>query len=157
MNDYNDNDDDEIVFVEDLFTLKSSLIPTAGIGCFSESFISKGSNLRSVNNCFYIAAGHYFSQVSSGGFPIRHENDIPDCFLKYCFLKEEQLYWCPKDFFFMGKFWYINHSKNPNTAMNEDMRLVAARDIQAGEELTTYYNDLLTHPKNKLWVTESDI
>jgi hypothetical protein len=145
------------VMTDDLFALKPSLIPNAGIGCFSYNAFVEGDNLRSLDNYQYIAAGHYISLIGSGGFSVRHENEIPDLFLKYCFLKGDSLYWCPRDFFYMGKFWYINHAKEPNVVMSDNMRLVAARDIHPGEELTMYYKDLLTHPKNKLWVQETDI
>jgi SET domain-containing protein len=56
----------------------------------------------------------------------------------------------------MGVFWYVNHAKRPGLVFQKQ-RLSALRDIAAGEELTLYYSDLLTHPKNKLWVKPSDI
>jgi SET domain-containing protein len=36
---------------------------------------------------------------------------------------------------------FTNHSDNPNT-IDEDMSVIAARDIQIGEEITSNYHDL---------------
>ncbi len=51
----------------------------------------------------------------------------------------------------MSLFWYINHDKNPNVIANA-WKLFATRTINPGEEVTLYYPDLLTHPKNQEWV-----
>ena len=36
--------------------------------------------------------------------------------------------------------WYLNTSKSPNVAADEDFRFRAIRDIGVGEELTTDYD-----------------
>ena len=84
------------------------------------------------------------------------EDDIPDVYLKYCPRLESGLYLAPAKFTMMSVFWYINHAKEPNTAMQGNA-IYAARDLEPGEEVTMYYPDLLTHPKNLLWVRPEHI
>lgn len=77
-------------------------------------------------------------------------NEIPDEYLKYCPLTENGNFLCPDNFHHMNIFWYLNHSNEPNLSWTKD-GIFAKRKIEKGEELTVYYSDLLTHPKNKLW------
>lgn len=121
---------------EHLYTVQPSLIEDAGVGCFAMSDIPSGSQLT--------------TDTPNNNRRLREE-DIPDVYLKYCPLLESGLYLAPANFCVMSVFWYINHARQPNTDM-ESWRLYAARDLEAGEEVTMYYPDLLTHPKNKLWV-----
>lgn len=123
-----------------LFLLKPSLIPDAGVGCFSLSAIARGERLGREPSAF-----RYLAQ-----------DEIPDAFLKFCILLESGRFLSPENFLRMGVFWYINHAKVPNVAF-DGKRLTAVRGIRPGEELTLYYSDLLTHPKNKLWVRPSDV
>ncbi len=118
------------------FLVQTSLIPKAGVGCFSVSHIAKGSELR----------------------PKRKENfrrltleEIPDEFLKFCILLSSGHFLSPEDFLRMGVFWYINHAREPNVEFTCG-RLRARHNIKPGDELTLYYSDLLTHPKNLTWV-----
>ena len=53
---------------------------------------------------------------------------------------ERREYVCvPHKFSQMDIGWYLNHSKTPNTV--HDGQWIAARDIEAGEELTIDYGD----------------
>lgn len=123
------------------FLLKPSLIPQAGVGCFCVTDVPEGSQLSpGYEECFR---------------RLRHD-DVPDEYLKYCVLLENGLYLSPQNFLRMGVFWYVNHAKCPNLVF-ENQKLYARRKLAAGEELTLYYSDLLTHPKNKLWVRPDDI
>lgn len=123
------------------FVLKPSHIPAAGVGCFASSPLPVGA------------------QVSPGfeekfrRLPIE---DIPDEYLKFCVLLPDGLFLSPENFLRMGVFWYINHARVPNLVF-ERHRLRTARPIDTGEELTLYYSDLLTHPKNVPWAQEIDI
>ena len=123
------------------FLLKPSLINGAGVGCFNTTIIPAGM------------------QLSPGyveNFRTLTIRDIPDEYLKFCVLSRSGLFLSPQNFLRMGVFWYINHGKEPNLSF-EQHRLYTRRPIMPGEELTLYYSDLLTHPKNLLWVKDSDI
>lgn len=117
--------------------LQPSMITEAGIGCFAVHPIAAGTRVIAPN--------------PTG--PNRHLelDEIPLSHLKYCPLMESGKYLAPADFNHMSPFWYINHDRDPNIR-TEAWRLFAARDIAAGEELTLYYPDLLTHPMNASWV-----
>lgn len=123
------------------FILRPSRIPGAGVGCFACSAMQKGAQL-------------------SPGYEERFRHlrleEIPEEYLKYCVLLDSGLFLSPQNFLRMGIFWYVNHAKAPNLVF-ERHRLYAAREIAPGEELTLYYSDLLTHPKNKEWVKPWDI
>lgn len=122
---------------ENLYMLKPSLIEGAGVGCFAVSPIPKGTRL--------------IRPKAAGENRRLAEEDIPDSHLKYCPLLESGLYLAPADFAAMSVFWYINHAREPNVD-TESWHLYAGDDIEPGEEITIYYPDLLTHPKNHAWV-----
>ncbi len=122
---------------ENLFIVQTSTIPDAGVGCFAMSHIDDSVRLN--------------SQPAEGTTRVLAEEEIPDAYLKYCPLLESGLYLAPANFTVMAVFWYINHAKRPNTKVIEG-KIYAARDLEPEEELTMYYPDLLTHPKNKLWL-----
>ena len=122
---------------ENLFIVKPSAIPDAGVGCFAMSPITDSTRLN--------------SSPEQNTTRLLAEEEIPDVYLKYCPLLESGLYIAPANFTMMSVFWYVNHAKHPNTDLS-DGKLYAAGDIEPGEEVTMYYPDLLTHPKNKLWV-----
>lgn len=135
------------------FLLKPSLIPTAGVGCFS---LSK------------IPAGHTLSDTGAARAKLTPHNcwdqfrkmtidEIPDEFLKYCVLLDDRVtFMAPLSFHHMGVFWYTNHQRDPNTAFH-DRTMFAIKPIEPGDEISLYYSDLTTHPKNLEWVSMSDI
>lgn len=55
-------------------------------------------------------------------------------------------YGCPSSFNKLTVAWYLNSSKNPNVACNEDYRFYALRDIGKDEELTTDYDTYSDRP-----------
>jgi hypothetical protein len=122
---------------EQLFILESSRIDGAGIGCFAVSPVVAGDRIA--------------APVEAGQNRKLQSHQIPDSHLKYCPLLESGLYLAPANFAAMSVIWYINHAKEPNLEARA-WQLHAARDIEIGDELTMYYPDLLTHPKNRLWV-----
>lgn len=71
-------------------------------------------------------------------------------------LGKDGLYLCPESFLKMGVFWYINHSRTPNCEFHKG-KLRAVVDLIPSTELTLYYADLLSHPKNLLWCKAWDI
>jgi len=122
---------------EQLYLLKPSLIEGAGVGCFATTPIRQGSRL--------------LKPVEAGKNRKLPQDQIPDSHLKYCPLLESGLYLSPANFAVMSVFWYINHAREPNVG-TEQWRLFAACDIEPDEEITIYYPDLITHPKNHEWV-----
>jgi hypothetical protein len=122
---------------EHLYIVQASTIPEAGVGCFAMSHVPAGDRLD--------------SSPAKGTVRTLAEEEIPDVYLKYCPRLDSGLYLAPAKFTMMSVFWYINHAKVPNTAVQGNT-IYAARDLEPGEEVTMYYPDLLTHPKNLLWV-----
>ncbi len=122
---------------ETTFVLRVSQLDTTGVGCFALDPLQEGMRL------------HLPHDTSTNR--ILAIDEIPDTHLKYCPRLESGYFLAPANFAMMSIFWYINHDKNPNI-VTEKWRLFTARDIEPGEELTMYYPDLLTHPKNKAWV-----
>lgn len=116
--------------------LKPSERDIKGVGCFAIDSLGYGTRLQLAD-----------AQPSR---KLRIE-EIPDSHLKYCPLLKSGNFLAPANFAAMSVFWYINHDRDPNV-YSDRWRLVAGRDIEAGEELTLYYPDLLTHPKNTEWV-----
>ncbi len=119
--------------------LRPSLIEGAGVGCFAVNAISQGARLYFPDN----APNRKLAKA-----------DISDAHLKYCPLLESGLYLAPANFATMSVVWYINHARDPNVEAI-DWKLFTAKDIEPNEELTLYYPDLLTHPKNAEWVVQA--
>lgn len=122
---------------ESSFILKPSERDVTGVGCFTIEAVSAGTRL-------YIPGDRSVNRQ----LPI---DEIPDSYLKYCPLLDSGKFLAPENFAAMNIFWYINHDRNPNVVADK-WKLYANRDIEAGEEVTLYYPDLLTHPKNIEWV-----
>lgn len=123
------------------FMLRVSEIPGAGIGCFS---------LRHVRAQAQISPGE------TEKFCRLQQAEIPDAYLKYCVLLDSGEYLAPQNFMRMGVFWFVNHAREPNVRFAGG-RLFALKDLAPDDELTLYYSDLLTHPKNRLWVRSDHI
>jgi len=49
-------------------------------------------------------------------------------------------YGCPKNFNMLTPAWYLNHSKKPNMAADENYDFYSLRRIKKGEELTVDYD-----------------
>jgi hypothetical protein len=117
------------------FILRQSNIPNAGIGVFTLGDIEPSQQL-------------VLGQLSI--FKKKSLSEIDDCFLKFCPMLEDEIFLCPESFHTMNVFWYINHSDTPNLVWTEG-RLFSKRKVHSGEELTIFYHDLETHPKNIIW------
>ena len=124
------------------YILKPSLIFNAGVGCFALAYVPAGERL--VGDVVPFSTKQLL------------ESEIPDSYLKYCVFLENGLYLAPSNFLAMSVFWYVNHSKTPNVEFMGN-KLFAKHDINPGDELTLYYPDLLTHPKNATWVLPEHI
>lgn len=102
------------------FMLKPSQIE--GVGVFAVHGIAKGTSL-------YI--------FRDAGAMVR---TVPADFKKYCLNLKNGLL-APSDFGQMAVGWYLNHSFTPN-AYQDQYQYFAARDIEAGEEITINYRTL---------------
>jgi SET domain-containing protein len=119
--------------------LKPSKIPNAGVGVFTILPIHNGELL--------------IHQATKEEFIDIKQSEVDDNLLKYCIHLGQDNFKAPKDFLKMGILWYLNHNNNPNLAFING-RLHAIRNIKAQEELTIYYPDLESHPKNLIWNKE---
>lgn len=122
--------------LQNSFILRPSTRDTTGVGCFATAPVPAGTRL------------HIASDAKNRRLVLE---EVPKSHLKYCPLLESGKFLAPASFSQMSVFWYMNHDREPNVAIDE-WRLTTARDIQPGEELVIYYPDLLTHPSNKEWV-----
>jgi len=54
-------------------------------------------------------------------------------------IKKAGRYGCPTNFNKLTPAWYLNHSSNPNVAVDKSCRFYALKHIKMGEELTADY------------------
>lgn len=106
------------------FILKPSQI--SGVGVFATHDISRGTILFSGN--------HVQRRMK--------RKDIPSEFLSYCVLLNDEECIAPERFDRIEIGWYLNHSNKPNVSLIPDSRMVAIKDIKAGEEILLDYDEL---------------
>jgi len=58
-------------------------------------------------------------------------------------------YGCPISFDKLTNSWFLNDSKEPNVAPDEEYRFYAIRDIKEGEELTADYDAYSDRPTSR--------
>jgi SET domain-containing protein len=107
-------------------TLKTSLIPGAGLGCFAAEFIPEGTVIWEFNPLI----DKLFTQSDVEQFTKLEQEFINT----YCYKHDGLYYLCVDN----GRF--INHSNNPNT--REDVvkqTTIAYRDIRIDEEIVSNY------------------
>lgn len=100
-----------------------------GVGVFATHGIAKGTFLR------------LFGDTEDNVARPRKREAVPEQFRSFCIETAEDSISCPQDFGQMHIGWYLNHSRTPN-AEHRDLIWYAARDIEAGEEITGDYNSL---------------
>lgn len=124
-----------------MMCVKTKIGPSTihGTGLFADEFIPKGTIVWRFTPVF----DQKFTREQILSFP-----DLVQIYLyEYSWKsKKSHLYCSASD---NGK--YFNHSEKPNTISKhrdneEEVITVAARDISAGEELTSNYNDFETDP-----------
>jgi SET domain-containing protein len=54
--------------------------------------------------------------------------------------KENGEYQCPSSLNRLTPSWFLNHSRQPNVAADNELKFYALRDIAIGEELTSNYS-----------------
>lgn len=111
-------------WTESTFILKPSLV--AGIGVFATHPIKAGTEVFKDN---------YSPRVLK-------TKDIPKAFQKYCIFLNDEESLCPERFDRMEVEWFLNHSKDPNLSKTPDEKIIALKDIQAGDEVFIDYNQL---------------
>ncbi len=102
--------------------------PIHGIGLFSKEFISKDTIIWSFNPKLDIVISR--KEMAELGVYAR------ETFLRYCYQPDQETYvLCFDD----ARF--INHSDDPNTTddSKKEGYVIAAKDINSGEEITSNY------------------
>lgn len=110
------------------FILKPSDIH--GVGVFTTHAIPAGTRLR------------LFARSDVA----RYKHSVPKLFDRYVVVVDAPRIMCPQDFGRMSVGWYLNHSDDSNTKIVGNYQYVAARDIQADEEITIDYRELEPSP-----------
>jgi hypothetical protein len=107
-------------------TLKTSLIPGAGLGCFAAEFITKGTVIWE------------FSQFIDRIFTedeVKSMSDVTKQFINiYSYMRNGLYYLCVDN----GRF--INHHDEPNTIEDTTREAtIASKDINIGDEIVSNY------------------
>ena len=99
-----------------------------GVSVFAVHNIAKGTELR------------LFAGKGKEADHVYRREEVPELFRAYCVERKDHLLG-PKDFGAMPVGWYMNHSRNPNAAL-QDEHFYALRDIGEGAEIVIDYRDL---------------
>jgi SET domain-containing protein len=105
-----------------------------GVGVFAVRNIPKGTNIFSDDRSEMVWIQRSDVEGKSG--------EIKKLYDDFCVVKSDK-YGCPKGFNNLTVSWYINEpaaGQKPNVVCSDEYDFVAARDIQAGEELTVDYS-----------------
>ncbi len=115
-----------------MLLIKTKIGPSKieGIGLFADEFIAKGTMVQKFQPGFDLVISE--NEISKLSEPAREQ------FLKYAYKNKTGNYILCFD-----NTRFLNHSDNPNLISDDPDEEVdfAARDIQAGEELTVNYKD----------------
>ena len=102
-----------------------------GVGVFAIRDIPKGSPIFGEDEGDLFTVTQDEVKVQPAEFQELYKDFCP---------RSGDTYQCPRTFNDMTLSWYLNTSKSPNVAADEDFRFRAIRDIGVGEELTTDYD-----------------
>ncbi|MFN3604827.1 MAG: S-adenosylmethionine decarboxylase [Leptonema sp. (in: bacteria)] len=94
-----------------------------GKGVFASEFISKGSLIG----------------IFSGKIYREEEINLYEGIKNFSFPISESLYIGPKELYNVNPIFYLNHSCSPNAGIDGDIKIVALKDINVGEEITIDY------------------
>lgn len=112
-----------ISFVSNKLQLKKS--KTEGVGYFAKEKINKGEIL-------IVQGGKILPNNTANGLPRKK-------LLNMCFQISETVSICPIDEKTADGIFHINHSCEPNTGMQNEITLIAIKNIKKGEEITLDY------------------
>lgn len=95
-----------------------------------------------------VATGVAVAQFSG---PIVAWSDVPEAEVRHALLIDDRNWLIPTT----DARW-VNHACEPNCTVDDDLRIVTARPVAAGEEFTISYNDgrrsdFLAHPESFFW------
>jgi SET domain-containing protein len=108
-----------------------------GVGVFAIVDIPKGSYIFEGDKSEVIWFTEKDIELSSLPQPVQK------LYKDFCIILPDgnsKKYGCPDSFNNMPISWYLNESKDPNVACDEDYDFYAIRDIKAEEELTVDYS-----------------
>ena len=107
-------------------TVKNSIIPEAGLGCFADEFIEKDTMIWKFD-----------SRIDRVFDTIDNFSQLDQEFLvKYCYMHNGKYYLC------VDNSRFFNHSSDPNTYESITQQATfSSRDIQPGEEIFSNYSD----------------
>jgi len=108
-----------------------------GVGVFAIRHIPKGTPVFTHDN----QPIAWVDKKSIGSIP----KSLRDLYDDFCIIKGDK-YGCPEHFDMLTTSWYLNHSNNPNVAVDDGYRFYALRDIEEGEELTVDYRTYSDEP-----------
>jgi SET domain-containing protein len=110
--------------------------PIHGIGTFLKNAVKKGEVIWRFDSTF----DHMFTQDEVDRMPLITQSYV----YKYSVWHEARQVWIMDG----DNGRYFNHSETPNTVLQGKdtfSSIVAARDIEAGEELTSDYKEICDH------------
>ena len=70
------------------------------------------------------------------------EPNLQKLYQDFCPKNEKGYHICPVHFNKMTPAWYVNESDQPNIGCDSELRFMALRDINSGEELLASYKDV---------------
>lgn len=118
------------------FVLKPSSIKDAGIGVFALHAIKSGTKLA--------------LNKDGGESRILEASEIPEGLKHFSIALPNGKRKAPKEFNHLWLVWYLNHSDNPNSELNEaDNNYYAKKDVNEGDEILVDYNAFNDQPENK--------
>lgn len=122
--------------------LNVSSIPDAGIGCFADQFIPKGTKIWELNT----AVDRIYTQQDYDRL-----TELEQKFVEIYAYKHHDLY-----FLCVDNARFFNHSKQNFNTLDPDTEYVtyAARDIQPGEEILSNYENFGTNESDKSFNTK---
>lgn len=117
--------------------------PIAGIGVFAQQFIGAGTELfpNDQREIFWVKAED-LEQAALQDWQRAFYDDFA--------IRRGDLLGCPESFDLLSPGWYLNQpaaGQQANVRSTADYRMIAARDIQPGEELTVEYASFSDKPR----------
>jgi hypothetical protein len=116
--------------------IKPSSIHKVGVGVFAIKRIPANTRIFADENEEVV-------WINEDGLPKNQE--LRRLYEDFAIIKDHR-YGCPVSFNRLTPAWFLNESKHPNLACDENYDFYAIRDIKAGEELTVDYSTFSEYP-----------
>jgi SET domain-containing protein len=111
--------------------------PIHGIGLFADEDIPKGTLVWEFSDGYDISLSRF------GDLITKIQRDF---LVKYSFFDKQLHFWILS----ADDDRFTNHSEDPNTIPLDNGKMVAARDIKSGEEITANYYEIDDYADDKL-------